>query len=524
MYDREHKYFCSGQYLKWVLVFSGILLFVFCYHTTIQWLIATWSHDKPYSHGFFVPFIFLYLVWLKREQLSRILPRPAWLTGGLILCVSSLLLLLGRTGAIVQLEVSSLYVFIFGVILLVWGWQTLKALWFPVLYLQFMIPWIDPLLGYVYPFFRRVAATLGTWFLSFKYPVMQDGTFIYLPDISLSVASACSGVNFFISVTAVGLLLAYLTQKSWKRVGLVVIAGGAVTILANGIRVALAGTMGQEYGAGMLHGPGHIFRGWFVAQVGWVGIFFINWMIARIPHPSTLHLYERWRGQSDMSATKVEPINREAARIPMVVLVVFLACFGGYLNFFALPRHADLSADLSTVPLNIGEWKGRAVTWLEGKQYFPGVNQEIVRNYRTPSGRSVYLYVGYFTHQAVDARLVSYHARPLFKNSRKGDLEAGDNEPLKVNLSAPVISSVPYKVLSWYQFIDGELADARKVKFKGVIDALVHHRNNGAIILVALPVVRSETYGVIPGDLAAFARQVAPILQSIIKGSRMGST
>jgi EpsI family protein len=352
---------------------------------------------------------------------------------------------------------------------------------------------------------------------------MQDGTFIYLPDISLSVAKACSGVNFFISVTAIGVLLAYLTQKSWKRVGVVLVAGGAVTILANGIRVALAGTMGQEYGVAMLHGPGHILRGWFVAQVGWVGIFFINWLIAKIPHPSSLPLYERWREKSDTPAGTSAPADREAGKAPLVVLVVFLVCFGGYLNFYAMPRQTGLSVDLAGVPLHIGQWKGRAVTWLKSKKYFPGVNQEILRNYRTPSGRSVYLYVGYFTHQAVDARLVSYHARPLFKNTRKSDIAVSVNDPLQVNLSTPVISSVPYKVLSWYQFVDGELADARKAKIKGIVDALIHRRNNGAVILVALPASGGDTQVGIPDDLAAFSQLIAPILQNIIKGSHMGS-
>jgi len=129
------------------------------------------------------------------------------------------------------LEVVSLYFILPGIILFLWGWSMLRALVFPLFYLQFMIPWTDGLLQYVFPLARLVAATLASWFLSLLYPVIQEQTSIHLPDITLLVVSACSGVNFIISVTAIGLILGYLTQKTWPRVFVVVLLGAVLTIL-----------------------------------------------------------------------------------------------------------------------------------------------------------------------------------------------------------------------------------------------------------------------------------------------------
>lgn len=493
----------------WIVLSS--VFFFFLYYATFEWLIATWSNDKPYSHGFFVPFITLYLVWIKRDYLRNLPKKSSIFLGGLLILLCSALLLLGRIGAIIQLEVISLYFIFPSIILFLTGWRILKALLFPLFYLQFMIPWTDYFLKYIYPFFREVAATLGTWFLELKYPVYRDQTFIYLPDITLSVVSACSGVNFLISVTAVGMILAYLTQKSWKRLGVVLIFGGIITIFVNGVRVALAGVLGQEYGVDMLHGPGHIFRGWFVAQAGWVGVFILNYCVAKIPHPSNLYLFERWKNRTDNLVTNSNRQNDEVSRLTVAGLICFFVIFFVYLTFFAMPQQVNMPSGLKTFPRQIGIWQGSDVNWLKSEEYFPGVDQEIARQYQSQPGQSVYLYIGYFAKQNTSSRLVSYHSRPLFVGKKEMRLVIGTRTML-VNKSQPVIDSVKYQMFSWYQFIDGEITDPLKVKVKGVTDALSHRRNNGAIVLIASPELQGIT-GENIHTQEKFCKIVAPMIE-----------
>lgn len=100
------------------------------------------------------------------------------------------------------------------------------------------------------------------------------------------------------------------------------------------------------------------------------------------------------------------------------------------------------------MPMKIESWKGSDVSWLKSKDCFPGADNEILRNYRTPSGQSVFLYIGYFAAQTVDARLVSYRARPLFKGKEEVVITVGDSESLMVNFPQPEIGSARYKLLS----------------------------------------------------------------------------
>lgn len=515
---------CAGVQdvtLKLIIRFSiSAFLFFFLYHVASQWLFALWNHDKPYSHGFFVPLVALYLLWIRREYLRTHPVRPCWWIGGAAILSCCVLLLLGRVGAIVQLEVMSLYFIVPASILFLWGWHVLRALWFPLFYLQFMIPWTDEFLHYAYPFFREISAILGTWFLTFRYPAFRDGTLIHLPDITLSVVDACSGISFLLSVAALGVLLGYMTQKSWFRVFVVVMLGVLMTVLANGIRIGLAGIMGQEYGADMLHGPGHILRGWFVAQVGWVGVFFVNWLITKIPDHSKYYLCNKWKEKiSSREASTGEQTARER-KPPFVVFVLGIVCFGMYLNFFSLPQAIDLSTNLNTMPMQMESWKGRDLSWFTSGDYYPGVDQEVLRSYRTPTGRSVVLYIGYFSKQLNEARLVSYLSRPLFKGKKEVRINVSDNTPLIANYSRPQVESTHYKLLSWYQFPDAQLAASRDVKLEGIRSALISHRNNGAVVLVAKQVDGEDSDESVSEDVSMFAQLVAPMVKELLHNSR----
>lgn len=59
----------------------------------------------------------------------------------------------------------------------------------------------------------------------------------------------------------------------------------------------------------------------------------------------------------------------------------------------------------------------------------------------------------------------------------------------------------------------------RKVNLKGVTDALVNHRNNGAVVLVATPVLGGDANEGIPDDLTIFSKLVAPVMKSLFKSS-----
>jgi len=502
-----------------LIITFGLLgfAFVFLYLVTFEWLLDQWLNDRVYSHGFIVPMISLYIVWINRERLAVLKPRPGYLWGGLLLLISMPLLLVGRVGAVVQAETLSFFLALPGVILFVWGWSHLRALALPLLYLQFMVPWMDLFMERLQWIFQLISAEIGSFLLSaLGYSVFHDSIYIQLPGITMVVARECSGINFLISVLAIALPWVYLSQNTWRRAVVVLVSGCVITVLANGVRVALAGIMGSNYGLEMLHGPGHIFRGWFVAQVGWIGVFLVNWAVLRFRSGSGSRLYEKWK-KSDIVKNDVS-LQTGLTR-PIIIVMVFLFGFGIYMHGFALPRPIPLKQSFATFPYRIGDWKGRDSDWLKSEEFFPGADAELTRTYRNPSGQEVYLYVGYFESQSFDKRLISFHDHDLYKKAMVISTNLDHPGPGTVNRSSPTIEKRPYEALFWYWFPSGDLAGRRDAKFKTISDALLHRRNNGAVIILAVPLRNPgsrDQAASISGNLVSFLGFAAPHLRNYL--------
>lgn len=497
-----------------ILIFFMILVYL----DNFQWLYSQWTSDKAYSHGFFIPLVSLYLVWIKRDFLLSTSSKPSKLLGYLSIVLCLLLLLIGRSGAVVQIEALSFFLMIPSIILLLYGWPHLKALFFPILYLQFMIPWMDPILEKMHRPFQLVSAAIGTALLKLEYPVSNNGVNINLPDISMVVARECSGIVFLVSVIAIGLALVYLCQKTWTRAALVIIIGCLLTVLTNGLRIAIAGYLGQTYGPEMLHGPGHIFQGWFVAWVGWIGLFLVNWLFIKIPYKKgepKYSLYQRW--QINNNAPNPLAGNVPSGRWHFSGLLLVLFGFALYLNFFALPKAAALNAPLQQFPGEFAGWQGTQTASPEASKYFPNLDDELSRIYRDKKGNVVYLFIGYYQKQDNDKRLISYLSRPLYNNSEKSNISQGTSS-FPVNLSSPQDDMSNMITLFWYQFPDKlKMTNRLKVKLHVLTSGIFHKQNNGAIVLLAAPKGSSEENEIKAiMTMQSFAADLAPEMDKFL--------
>jgi exosortase len=114
-------------------------------------------------------------------------------------------------------------------------------------------------------------------------PVFQHSNYLDLPTISLEVARACSGVNYLVSIIALGIPLAYFTQKTWLRKIVLVLSGVIVGIIINSIRVTLIGIWAYR-GGEIVHGPLHIFQSFFVSVIGFIFLIIFAVILNKIPY------------------------------------------------------------------------------------------------------------------------------------------------------------------------------------------------------------------------------------------------
>ena len=83
------------------------------------------------------------------------------------------------------------------------------------------------------------------------------------------------------------------------------------------------GAVGSYSGGSTLHGPFHLFQGWFVAQGAILVLFLVNWGVAKLPCGSRVRLYERWK----RPAADVVPLT--GSRAPQELSALLLLSLPG---------------------------------------------------------------------------------------------------------------------------------------------------------------------------------------------------
>jgi exosortase len=261
--------------LSWQFVVLGALG-LWLYWTTVLGLVSQWWKDPNFSHGFFVPLFSAYIVWQEKDRLARILPKPSWF--GLIPIVVGLaVLIVGRMGAELFLDRSSLLLVLAGVIIVFSGWNLFRALFFPWAFLALMIPIPTLIFNQVTFPLQLLASQVAAAVLPlFGVPVLREGNVINLPAMPLEVAEACSGIRSLMSLLTLAIIYGYFLEKRvWVR-WLLALAAIPITVLANDVRIVGTGLLVQYWNPAAAEGYFHASWGWLVFVVSLVMLYALH--------------------------------------------------------------------------------------------------------------------------------------------------------------------------------------------------------------------------------------------------------
>ncbi len=252
------------------------------YFRVVQGLVRDWIDLPDFSHGFLVPIVSLYLVYERRKQLFTLRPISHWM-GFIFLLIGIILFLLGNLATEYFTMRFSLLIVIGGMILFLLGKDYFKTLLFPLAFLILMIPIPSILMDRItFPmqlFASKIAA--NTLYL-IGIPVLREGNVMLLANTSLEVAEACSGIRSLISLLALSVIFAYISQKTiWKR-GLLFLSTFPIAIIANAARVAGTGLLAHSYGDSVAQGFFHGFSGWILFVVAFIFLFLFGGMLSKI--------------------------------------------------------------------------------------------------------------------------------------------------------------------------------------------------------------------------------------------------
>jgi exosortase len=245
-------------YLKFGLI---AVLVILLYYPEIRFMVNEWWTKHEYSHGFLIPLMSGYLIWRKRDLLSR-LPVTANIGGFIILLTGIALLATGHVSHEPFIRRFSLLITIFGLVYFLQGKRILTILLFPLGYLLFMIP--PP-----YILFKSIAVSLrfvsakATYLIikSFGIPIIQEGAVLQLPNINLTIADFCTGILSLISIFAIAVFYAYLTQKKLLKKILLIMIAVPIAIAGNIFRLVITVCLAYFYGESALRSVIHQFHG-----------------------------------------------------------------------------------------------------------------------------------------------------------------------------------------------------------------------------------------------------------------------
>jgi exosortase len=275
----------SGSLWSWVVQGGGLGgAFLYLYAFVLPPLITDWAEDPNYSHGFLVPIISAYFVWDRRQQLRGVVRQPsAW--GILLLLTGVCMLFLGHIGAELFLMRSSMIVVITGLMLYCCGWKILRMLAFPLAFLTLMVPLPAIILNMITFPLQLLAAKFSTMSLQLVgLPVYREGNIVFLPHTTLEIVEACSGIRSLVSLLALAVVFAYVTQRQIGKRWALVVSAIPIALVANAFRIWGTGVLAFLYGTKVAEGFYHTFAGWLVFVVAFVLLLSEGCLLSLLPN------------------------------------------------------------------------------------------------------------------------------------------------------------------------------------------------------------------------------------------------
>lgn len=230
------------------------------------------AEDSYYSHGYLVPFVSIYLVWRKKEQLKKIEKKPC-LWGIAVLGCGLFVHLIGTLLNINVVSYMMIPVVIFGVVVYLFGVSVAKTVLFPIVFLVFMLPLPKVTIIGISFKMKLLAAKLSTVLANaIGVAAKNVGSKIYYKGGFLTVGDPCSGLRSLVSFLALGAVCTqFMKGKNWKKITLF-ISTVPIALFSNVLRITFLIFVSYVYGEEVALGFIHDFSGVAVFVIGFLGL------------------------------------------------------------------------------------------------------------------------------------------------------------------------------------------------------------------------------------------------------------
>jgi exosortase A len=261
---------------NWLKPLMGVLLLTaMCmaiYWQTWGSMVSIWLRSDTYAHGFLVPPISLWLIWIRRKRYVNLIPEISYI-GLIAIIIFGFLWLTAHLVHVLVIEQFAIVGILTSAIWSVLGNNVTGKLLFPILFLFLMAPFGEDLVPYLMEYTATfVVAMLRLTGIS----VYREGLHFTLVSGNWSVVDACSGIRYLIASITLGFVYMYLNYSSYKKRMLFMLLSILVPILANGLRGYMIVIIGHLSDMKLASGVDHLVYGWLFFGLVMLILFYIG--------------------------------------------------------------------------------------------------------------------------------------------------------------------------------------------------------------------------------------------------------
>ncbi|HVN95172.1 MAG TPA: VPLPA-CTERM-specific exosortase XrtD [Syntrophorhabdaceae bacterium] len=521
--------------VSWVRGGIYVVSLLLVYDSSLRWLVfEDWSRED-YSYGYIIPVVVIYLIWENRLRLASILPLPTWKAFGLV-CVGIALFWLGELAGEQYTLYISLWLVFVGIIWLHNGWDRLKVILFPLIFMLAMFPLPYFLTNRITFQLRLISSKLGVWMLHlYGMSAYREGNVIDLGFTQLQVVDACSGLRYVMPLMVLSLLLAYWFRAHWWKRVVLFLSSIPLAIVVNSFRIAATGVLYSFFGAQVAEGFFHAFSGWLIFMFAIPLLLAEMWILRLLPPRKQTEgakgaIFAKTMSEGDKEDKNGRSHIEKSRKGDFRVLLqpMFLATVIILILTFSLSRGVDfrqkvpISKPFSQFPMRVGAWHGARG---EMEQEFLDVlkfSDYIMADYTDRSGKSVNFYVAYYQDQRKGE---SIHSPETCLPGSGWDFnEAGNviipagggRSPMKVNRAFIIKDSSRELVYYWFPQRGRILTNLYQLKIYTFWDALTKRRTDGALVRIITPVSEKEKLVDAEARLQGFVQEIVPVLDEYI--------
>jgi exosortase B len=242
-----------------------------------------WPSDEQ-GHGPIILALSMWLLWRKRAAIAALPAVPDRGLGVALLVISACLYAFGRTQGILMFEVSSQILVLIALLLLFVGRAALRIVWFPLLFMLFMVPLPGSVVASLTAPLKSAVSAVAEYLLyNLGYPVARAGVILSVGQYQLLVADACAGLNSMFTLEALGLLYMNLMNSTLvaRNITLAILII-PISFISNIVRVMILVLVTYHFGDEAGQGFVHRFAGMVLFIVGLLLMIATDTVLRRI--------------------------------------------------------------------------------------------------------------------------------------------------------------------------------------------------------------------------------------------------